>query len=544
LIDRLVHHAEVVNLKDDSNRLKDGDLGTMARATSVAIELLTRDQRTTTTASCPLEAGDADLAALRPAGGDLRRPSRHPVPREAHGYRYWMDDPLVAPQVRYARSGDVSIAYQVTGEEHAVDLLLAPGTVSHLMGDWERPAAVQRIERLSSFARLLRFDKRGTGMSDRVTDAATIEERTDDIRAVMDAAGSEAAVLLGASEGGWMTIVFAAQFPERTRGLMTWGIPSSAVSRPGHPWGHDPRQFEDMVRRLRDTWPSEEYVRTWGAGLGPDAPPELVDEWLAYIQTAASPAAVVALEEMNGQVDVRDVLPFVKVPTLVMVREGDPVAPLDAVRFMAERIPDAELRVFPGASHQIGGPGLDPEPVYAAIEEFVTGSPPAGTGGRFLATMLVLDLVQSTEHAARIGDESWRNLLQEHNRRARHELARHHGVEVSTTGDGLLATFDGPAAAIRCARAIQGGDRAIGLACRAGVHCGEVERVGTDIGGIAVHTAARIASSAGADEILVSSTVRDLAAGSGLTFGVRGPRELKGVPGATELFELLWSTSS
>lgn len=424
----------------------------------------------------------------------------------------------------------------MTGEEHPVDLIFAPGTVSHLTATWERPAAVRLIERLSSFARLIRFDKRGTGMSDRVTNAATIEERTDDIRAVMDAIGSESAVLFGASEGGWMSSVFAAQYPQRTRGLIVWGCPATMIRKPDHPWGYERDQYDEMVRRLRDTWPSEEYVRTWGAGVGPDAPKELVDEWLSFIQASASPAAIVALEEMNAHVDVRDVLPSIDAPTLIMVRDGDPIAPIDAMRDMATRIPHAQLLVFPGASHQIVGPGLDPEPVFSAIEQFVTGSAPAGTGERFLATILVLDLVKSTEHAARLGDASWRSLLEEHNRHARHEIARHRGVEVNTVGDGLLATFDGPAAAVRCAHAIQGADHAIGLSARAGVHCGEVERVGRDIRGIAVHTAARLAAAALADEVLVSSTVRDLAAGSRLRFDDRGVRELKGVPGTYRVF--------
>jgi class 3 adenylate cyclase/pimeloyl-ACP methyl ester carboxylesterase len=373
-------------------------------------------------------------------------------------------------------------------------------------------------------------------MSDRVTNAATIEERTDDIRAVMDAAESSSAVLFGASEGGWMSSVFAAQYPDRTRGLMLWGCPATMIKRPGHPWGYERNQFDEMVRRLRDTWPSEEYVRTWGAGVGPDAPMELVNEWLTFIQAAASPAAIVALEEMNGQVDVYDVLPFIAAPTLVMVRDGDPISPVAAMREMTQRIPRARLLVFPGASHQIVGPGLDPEPVFDAIEEFVTGSPPAVTGERCLATMLMLDLVQSTQHVARLGDVSWRSLLEEHNRHARREMMRHRGVEVNTVGDGLLATFDGPAAAIRCALAIQGADHAIGLSSRAGVHCGEVERVGTDIRGIAVHAAARLAAVAEGDEVLVSSTVRDLSAGSGIQFDDRGDYEFKGVPGTHRVF--------
>jgi class 3 adenylate cyclase/pimeloyl-ACP methyl ester carboxylesterase len=430
----------------------------------------------------------------------------------------------------------VSIAYQVTGEEQPIDLVFAPGTVSHLMASWERPGAVRLIERLSSFARLIRFDKRGTGMSDRVTDAATIEERTDDIRAVMDAIGSESAVIFGASEGGWMSIVFAAQFPARTRGLITWGISAACVRKPGHPWGYNRDEYQQKIAELQDSWPSEEYVRTWGAGLGADAPQELVDQTLSFIQDGASPAAVVALEAMNLDVDVSDVLPLIDVPSLVMVRDGDPIAPVEAVRDMAARIPGAQLRIFPGASHQMSGPDLDPEPVFSTIEEFVTGSAPAGTGDRCLATMLMLDLVKSTQQAVMLGDTSWRGLLEEHNRQASHELARHRGVTVNVMGDGVLATFEGPAAAIRCAHAIQVADRAIGLSSRAGVHCGEVERVGGDIRGVAVHVAARLAAAAEPDETLVSSTVRDLAAGSGLHFTDRGVRQLKGLAGEQQVF--------
>jgi pimeloyl-ACP methyl ester carboxylesterase len=450
-----------------------------------------------------------------------------------------MDAMSERPPIHYARSGDVAIAYQVTGEGRPVDLVLAPGTVSHLALAWDRPAAVRTIERFSSFARLIRFDKRGTGMSDRVTNAATIEERTDDIRAVMDAAGSESAVLFGASEGGWMSCVFAAQYPERTRGLIVWGCPATMIKKAGHPWGYEREQYDKMVEALRDSWPSEEYLRTWGAGLGPDAPKELIDEWLTYVQMAASPAAMVALEEMNGQVDIRDILPSLKVPTLILVREQDPIASVEAMQDMARLIPGAQLLVFPGASHQIIGPGLDPEPVYAAIEEFVTGSAPAATGERFLATILMLDIVESTERAALLGDAAWRHLLEEHYRHASRELERHRGIEVDTAGDGLLATFDGPAAAIRCARAIQSADRAMGLSARAGVHCGEVERAGPAIRGIAVHVAARLAAAGGADEVLVSSTVRDLAAGSGLQFEDRGVRELKGVPGSRQVLAVL-----
>jgi len=437
-------------------------------------------------------------------------------------------EPTKRPPIRYARSGDISIAFQVIGGDSPIDLVWAPGTVSHLALDWER-----RIDlnlRFSSFCRLIRFDKRGTGMSDRVTNAATLEERTDDIRAVMDAAGSEAAVILGASEGGSMACMFAAQHPARTRGLIVWGCQSTWIKRPGHPWGYERSEYDSMVQRLRDTWPSREYVRTWGAGLGSAAPEEMVDEFLRILQMAASPAAIVALEEMNGQIDLRDVLPLIGVPTLVLGRRGDPIASVGAIEDLAGRIPGARVVLFPGASHQMVGPGLDPEPVYAAIEEFVTGSPPSMRAGRFLATLLVLDIVSSTESVARVGDAAWRALLDEHYRVARRELERHRGFEVDTAGDGLLATFEGPAGAIRCAGAIQRADRAIGLSSRAGVHCGEVERSGTAIRGIAVHIAARLAALAQADEVVTSGTVCDLAAGSGLRFEDRGLHELKGVP--------------
>src|SRR5712692_1512836 len=439
------------------------------------------------------------------------------------------------PPVLYARSGEVAVAYQITGEGNTVDVVWAPGTVSHLVLDAESPARIRSNEPFSSFCRLIRFDKRGTGMSDRMTNAATLEERTDDIRAVMDAAGSRTAVVFGASEGGSMACVFAAQYPERTRGLIVWGCQATWIRKPGHPWGYEREQYEAMVHALRDGWPSRDYIRTWGAGLGLGAPEEMVDDFLRRFQMAASPAAIVALEEMNGQIDIRDILASIRVPTLLLVREKDPIASVEAMQAMADQIPGARMLVFPGASHQLIGPGLDPEPVYAAIEEFVTGSAPVGATDRFLTTILVLDIAGSTARAAGVGDAAWRAMLDQHYQLAIRELARHGGVEVDTAGDGLLATFDGPAGAIRCARAIQHADRGIGLSARAGVHCGEVERAGRAIRGIAVHIGARLAALAEPNEVLVSSTVRDLAAGSGLHFEDRGVHELKGVPDARQV---------
>lgn len=442
----------------------------------------------------------------------------------------------VPPPVRYARSGPVSIAYQVIGEGNAVDLVYAPGTASHLMLSWERPGIVLQIRRFSSFARLIRLDKRGTGMSDRVSGAATLEERTDDIRAVMDAAGSESAVILGLSEGGQMATLFAALYPERTRGLVVWGCMASWVRRAGHPWGHDPEKYSEMIRRLGEEWPSEEYVRGWGSGLGPDVSDAVVADTSRFFQSITTPGMMVALEEMNGQVDIRDALPTIRVPTLIMGRADDPIAPADAMRDFAARIPGAQCVLFPGRSHGIVGPGLDHDAVFAAIERFVTGSAPAAFTDRVLSTVLFLDLVGSTERAVQVGDPAWRSLLDVHYGAVRRELERSRGREVDTAGDGLLATFDGPAQAIRCAAAIVSRDRELGLSVRAGIHCGEVERAGAAIRGIAVHVAARVASLAAPDEILVSSTVRDLSAGSGIRFEERGTHALKGVPEPRQLF--------
>jgi class 3 adenylate cyclase/predicted alpha/beta hydrolase len=435
------------------------------------------------------------------------------------------------PPVRYARSGDVSVAYQVTGESNPIDMVFAPGTVSHLALAWDRPPMRLQIERLSRFCRLIRFDKRGTGMSDRMAKVATLEERTDDIRAVMDAAGSQRAVVLGQSEGGSMACLFAATHPERTRSLIVWGCQARWLSAADYPWGMAPEDHEEALRDLRDNWPSRKYIMTWGAGLGLDTDPAVVDEVLRFFQAAASPSAIYEYERINGACDIRDVLPAIRVPTLVMVRDGDPLAPLEAVRHMASRIPNARMVSFPGRTHSMVTVNIDPEPVFAEIEEFVTGSRSAATGNRLLTTILFIDLVGSTQRAAEIGDSAWRSLLDEHYHAANAELARFGGRLVDIAGDGVLAVFDGPTRALRCAAAILKADRPLGLRARAGVHTGEVEIVDGGIRGLNVHIASRIAGLAEADEILASSTVRDLTAGSGLAFEERGTHELHGVPG-------------
>ena len=435
------------------------------------------------------------------------------------------------PPVRYALSGDVRIAYQVTGEGNPIDMVFAPGTVSHLALAWERPMARMQIERFSRFCRLIRFDKRGTGMSDRMAEAATLEERTDDIRAVMDAAESTRAVILGVSEGGSMACLFAATHPERTRSLILWGCQARWLRAADYPWGMTPDEYEEALKDLRDNWPSRHYMMTWGAGLGMDADPAVVDEMLRFAQAAASPSAIYEYERINGACDIREVLPAIRVPALVMVRDGDPLAPLEAVRYLASQIPNARLVSFPGHTHFMGTPTIDPEPVFAEIEEFVTGARSTATGNRFLTTILFIDLVGSTQRAAEIGDAAWRSLLDEHYRVAKAELSRAGGRLVDQAGDGVLAVFDGPTRALRCAAAILDADRPLGLRARAGVHTGEVEVVEGAVRGLNVHIAARIAALAEADEILASSTVRDLTAGSGLLFEERGIHALHGVPG-------------
>jgi pimeloyl-ACP methyl ester carboxylesterase/class 3 adenylate cyclase len=445
------------------------------------------------------------------------------------------------PAIKYARSGDVNIAYQICGERATVDLVSAPGTMSHLALSWNEPRTAQMIERMSRFARFIRFDKRGTGMSDRVTDAATLEERADDIRAVMDAAGSQQAVILGGSEGGSMACAFAAMHPDRTRALIVWGCQARSVKAPDYPWGEDPDELELRLNTLERDWPSREYVRTWGAGVGPDADDSVVDAILRRMQMGASPAAVVALERMNGALDIRNILPAIHVPTLVMARDGDPFVDPDAARDMAGRIPGARLMLFPGKTHYMSAPwaGIDGEPVYAAIEEFVTGSPPAPSGDRLLTTIAFFDIVSSTARAIDLGDRAWRELLDQHYRVARDVLAEHNGIEIDSAGDGILATFDGPARAIHCIKAIARVDLELGIRIRAGIHVGEVERSGNAIRGINVHVAARIMTSALPGQILVSSTVRDLCAGSGIRFGDPKVYELKGFAEPRQLLVVL-----
>jgi class 3 adenylate cyclase len=439
----------------------------------------------------------------------------------------------MVPETRYARSGDVHIAYQVVGDG-PIDLVLVPGFVSCLEESWEDPDAARFLRRLASFSRLIRFDKRGTGMSDRVPDAAlpTLEQRMGDVRAVMDAVGAERAALLGASEGGPMSVLFAATYPERTIALVLYGSYARRLWAPDYPWGPTADERQRFHEAIATQWGTPELNKFYAPTVARDE--RLSQVAARYMRRAASPGAALALVRMNAEIDIRDVLPTVKVPALVLARAGDPQSPLGGNRYMAERIPGAKLIDLRGDDHP---PWVDDQDsVVKAIEEFLTGTHRVVEPDRVLATILFTDIVGSTERAAAIGDRQWRALLGEHHAAVRRELGRFRSREIHTAGDGFLATFDGPARAVRCATAIGQAVQPLGLEVRAGVHTGEIEIMDGDVGGIAVHIGARVASLAGPGEVLVSSTVKDLVAGAGLTFEPRGTHVLKGVPDEWRLF--------
>jgi class 3 adenylate cyclase len=439
----------------------------------------------------------------------------------------------VLPKTKYARSGDVRIAYQITGNG-PFDVVWAPGTMSHLDLDWEIPQRALFFECFSQFCRLIRFDKRGTGLSDRPVKMATLEERTDDIRGVMDDVGIERANIFGVSEGGSMACLFAATYPQRVNSLLVWGAQARWIASPDHPWGQTQDQHDQMIAMIDDDWPSFEYITGPGAGMGKDADPAFIESLSRYMRAAANPSAVYAYEQMNGQIDTRPILPSIQAPTLVMNRTGDPCANVEAARDMASRIPGAKFKEYPGNSHSMMLD--DMENVLSDIQEFITGERPIDSSDRILATVLFLDIASSTERAAELGDTPWRNLLNSYYAIVRKELARFRGKETNTTGDSFLATFDGPGRAVRCALAITFAVRQLGIEIRAGVHTGECELMGDNVGGIAVHTGARIMAKAEPGAVLVSGTVKDLVSGSGINFQDYGVYELKGIPGEWRVF--------
>jgi class 3 adenylate cyclase len=438
---------------------------------------------------------------------------------------------VTARETRYAKNGDVHIAYQVVGDG-PLDLVYVPGWISHLEYAWEEPSHARFLERLASFSRLIMFDKRGTGMSDREVDVPALEERMDDVRAVMDEVASERAAIFGISEGGNMSVLFAATHPDRTVALVTFGIFAKRIRSEDYPWAPTPEERQRWYESLEREWGGPAELRTLAPTVAEDE--RFARWWATYLRHGASPRAALTLARTNTQIDVRDVLPTITVPTLVIHRTGDRDVKIEEARYIAGRIPRARLVELSGEDHlaYVG----DQDAVLDEIEEFLTGVRRGPEPDRVLATVLFTDIVGSTERAAELGDRRWRDLLDQHHATIRRALSRFRGREVDTAGDGFLATFDGPARAVRCARSIIEEIRGLGVEIRAGLHTGECEVAGEGIRGIAVHIGARVAGVAAPGEVLVSSTVKDLVAGSGIRFEDRGERELKGVPGRWRLF--------
>ncbi|MGE5146763.1 MAG: adenylate/guanylate cyclase domain-containing protein [Candidatus Eiseniibacteriota bacterium] len=434
--------------------------------------------------------------------------------------------PSTPPKTRYAKSGDVHVAYQILGDG-PLTLIIAPGFISNLDLLWEWPPLARFVERLAAHARVILFDKRGTGLSDRVGGIRPLEERMDDVRAVMDAAGVEQAAVMGLSEGGSMAALFAATYPERTRSLVLYGAFTRVAD-----WKIDRPMLDKFFEALPERWGT-------GSTAGAFAPTAAQDEsfrdwWARFERLGASPSAVIDLLRSELDIDIRPILKSIRVPTLVVHRTDDTTITVEAARLMAREIPGARLVETSGRDHLMWVGNVDA--IADAIIEFLTGMAPAAELDRVLATVLFTDIVDSTRRAQALGDRAWRALLERHRDAARRTFQRYRGREVHHTGDGFLATFDGPARAIRCAAEISREAGALDLALRAGVHTGEITVTGEDVSGIAVHVAARIAAAAAPGEVLVSGTVRDLVAGSGLGFGDRGSHVLKGIDGETRLY--------
>jgi len=440
----------------------------------------------------------------------------------------------VSPGTRYALSGGVHVAYQVVGDG-PLDLVYVPGWVSNVEVMWEEPRYARFLERLASFSRLITFDKRGTGLSDPVPEGAlpTLEERMDDVRAVLDAVGSERAAVLGHSEGGNMSVLFAATYPERTAALVLVGCYAKRVRSPDYPWAPAPEERAREIEEVARVWGSEAYAANLAPSMADD--PTFVRGLARYLRLSASPRAAAALLRLNTEIDVREVLPAIRVPTLLLYRTDDPDVRVEEGRWIASRIPGARLVELPGRDHLMWAG--DADAILDEIEAFLTGVRRGPDPDRVLLTLLFTDVVGSTDLAARLGDDRWKDVLERHNEILAAAVERFRGREVDRAGDGILATFDGPARAVRCAtEAMRRVRDDLGIDLRAGVHTGEVELVGPAVRGLAVHLAARIAALAGPGEVLASSTVRDLVVGSGLAFADRGEHELKGIPGRWRLF--------
>lgn len=438
------------------------------------------------------------------------------------------------PKTRYARNGDVHIAYQVVGEGDR-DLVVVPGYVTHLDYFWDERHLARFNRKLASFTRLIMFDKRGTGLSDPVDEVPTLEQRMDDVRAVMDDAKSDKATLFGISEGAPMSILFAATHPDRCEALILHGGMARSTWAEDYPWAAPAEALREALEMMEGAYGTGDDIEVFAPSLADD--PEAKEWWGRFERSAASPKMFMQIFEMFLDVDVRHVLPAIHIPTLLIHRKGDPVVNVRAARWLTEQIEGSRLVELPGIDH-LPWSG-DADSVTDEIQEFLTGVRGAREADRILATVMFTDIVTSSERAALLGDKQWRNLLEAHDTGVRKDIDRFGGRTIKSTGDGVLATFDGPARAVRAGQAIVETVRRVGLEARVGLHCGEVEVIGEDIGGIAVHIAARVSALAGTGEVLVSGTIKDLVAGSGLQFDDRGAQELKGIPDQWRIFAVI-----
>jgi class 3 adenylate cyclase len=439
----------------------------------------------------------------------------------------------VLPETRYARRGDIHVAYEVLGEGE-IDLVFVSEWFVHLEGRWDVPSHARFLRRLSSFSRLIDFDKYGIGLSDPAPPGSLppLEEWMDDVRAVMDAAGSERAAILGAGEGGIMAAMFAATYPDRTSSLILGNSAARLSWAPDYPIGLQAEQQEMIIALVEETWGTPEFALVSNPSLAHD--PSIQPHVARYLRLGASPTTAAAVIRMLLQLDIRPILPTIRVPTLVMHRRDNSLLTIDNGRYLAEHIEGARFVELPGADFglELG----DVDSVVDEVQEFLTGTPAAIDTDRVLATVLFTDIVGSTERSAELGDQRWRDVLDAHDRLAERQLARYRGTLVKATGDGLLATFDGPARAIWCALALRDGLRGLGIEIRSGLHCGEIERRGPDVSGLGVHIAARVQAVARPGEVLVTRTVKDLVAGAQIVFVDRGLHGLKGVPDEWQLF--------
>jgi class 3 adenylate cyclase/pimeloyl-ACP methyl ester carboxylesterase len=442
----------------------------------------------------------------------------------------------VIPETRYAKKGDAHIAYQVVGEG-PLDLVLVSTWFSHVEARWDLPGYVRYLRRLASFSRLISFDKYGMGLSDPIPskELPPLEDWMDDVSAVMDAVGLERAAIMGVAEASPMAELFAATYPERTTALVLVNATARISAAPGYEVGAPPDVQERLVSMAEQTWGRDDLI----AGINPTLAGDsaALEAWGRYFRLSASPATAAAVMRMLFELDVRDVLPTIRVPTLVVHRQDNPIVTIEQGRYVADQIEGASFVAVPGADYGLAVGDIDV--VIDEVEEFLTGSRPAHATDRVLATVLFTDIVDSTRRAVELGDARWRDVLERHDELARTEVARFGGAISDFTGDGLVASFEGPARAVRCALALRDRLRTLGLDIRAGVHTGEVERRSEGMAGIGVHIAARVLALAGAGEVLVSRTVRDLVTGSGLTFVDRGTHALKGVPEEWEILEAI-----